>query len=248
MAEFPVSGYRLMIVDDDAMTRAVLGLLAGQAGFVVEGFGSGAEALARLAEGGEMPHGILADMQMPGPSGETFVRLARAACGDGSGAEKMVVLAMSASPVAEEQLRWYDGFLRKPFGMDEMRAALDGAGRLIAAERAGAAVVLKLRTLAELAGAMTPERLRELYRLVLGDADARLLELRQAAAGGDEQRWRTTAHQLKGSFAMVGAEELAGLAAGLETGPFPVLGMESGFAEIVSAMGRLRRILEAELP
>lgn len=239
------AGYRLMIVDDDEMVREVLALLAGRAGFVVEVHSSGAAALERLAarDGGEVPQGVIADVQMPGPAGEAFARQARAMCGMGT-----CLLAMSATPVAKDELRGYDGFLRKPFSMEALCAALECEGDLATTREDESAEVLRSTTLAEISDAMEPEQLRELYRVFLADAEVRWTALRAAAESRDGDAWRQAAHQLKGSCGMVGAAELARLAGEWEAGGLPGVGEEAPFAEVEAAMARFRHVLAARLP
>lgn len=243
MSEFPSAGYRLMIVDDDEMVREVLRALAKRVGFVVEGFGSGTAALERLGAGGELPHAVLTDVHMPGPSGPTFAGLARSVCGSGT-----VVLAMSATAISAGQLHGYDGFLRKPFSMEQMCAALEAGGVYRPNEGAEAAEVLKTATLEQLLETMGPGRLRELYRVFLVDAELRLATLRRAAVSRDRSAWRAAAHQLKGSCGMVGAAELEGLAGEWEAAELPGVGVESPIKEMAGALERLRGVVAAQLP
>ncbi len=228
-----------MIVEDDEMTREVLGLLAEGEGFAVEAWGSGAAALEALAVGAQ-PQGVLVDMRMPGPSGETFARLARGACGEGT-----MLLAMSATALGAEEIRGYDGFLLKPFSMEEMCSALAGVR---VREESGPADALKVATFEQLERAMGRERRRELYRVCLADAETRIAALRGAAAARDGEGWREAAHSLKGSCGMVGAGELAEMAAEMERGGLPGVDDEGPFAEMTAALARLRRILDAPLP
>jgi CheY-like chemotaxis protein len=63
---------RVLIVDDDEDTRQALAEALTDAGFVVESFASGAEALLRMEKRGA-PDVILLDLRMPGMDGEHFL-------------------------------------------------------------------------------------------------------------------------------------------------------------------------------
>jgi CheY-like chemotaxis protein/HPt (histidine-containing phosphotransfer) domain-containing protein len=110
---------RVLIVDDDAMSRAVLEVLLERAGYAVQSAESGDAALALLNRGREAPGLILTDIQMPGTTGEQLAEGLRRVCGPAT-----LLLAMSGSGPAAESIARFDGFLLKPFTMEQVAAAL----------------------------------------------------------------------------------------------------------------------------
>jgi CheY-like chemotaxis protein/HPt (histidine-containing phosphotransfer) domain-containing protein len=110
---------RVLVVDDDAMSRAVLEVLLAGAGYAVESAESGDTALALLGQGREAPALILTDIQMPGLAGAALAAELRRACGPTT-----LLLAMSGSDPARESIVRFDGFLLKPFTMQQVAAAL----------------------------------------------------------------------------------------------------------------------------
>ena len=104
------------------MSRQVLALLAEDAGFTVEAFESGESALSRLAEDPDpvAPLTILTDMQMPGLCGDPLARLLRASAGP-----HLRLFAMSGSNPTPDATRNYDGFLLKPFSIDDLETLLN---------------------------------------------------------------------------------------------------------------------------
>ena len=225
------------------MSREVLALLAAEAGFEVETFETGESALEALdASNSPIPEVILADMQMPGISGDSLARLLRVACGPAT-----KLFAMSGTAVPPDRTGSFDGFLLKPFSMDDLLTKLDSA---TAAENtstspAESSEILNRKIFDSLAHSMPAEQLRKLYDLSLDDAEARIEVMRQAIAADDEDAYRRAAHSSKGGCGMVGAVELASLASAMEeNGPQPV--DESGpLEQFLSASARLRRILDA---
>jgi CheY-like chemotaxis protein/HPt (histidine-containing phosphotransfer) domain-containing protein len=229
-----------MIVDDDAMTREVLCLLAADAGFDCAAFESGEAALAALE--GMAPDVVLTDLQLPGVAGDSLARLLRAGSGPAT-----VILAMSGTAVPPEQTEAFDAFLLKPFSMEEMSGAIE---RLASAPRAEPGPgILSESIYAAFQKSMTRDQLRQLYAMSLDDADARIAQMRLALNAGDGDAYRRAAHSVKGGCGMVGALELARMAARMEEdgwqivdGSVPPLQM---LDEFLSASARLRRILDA---
>lgn len=252
MPGFSPDGFRLMIVDDDALTLEAVSLLAEATGFEVEACESGVRALEALAElsaaGRKMPQGVLTDLQMPGMAGETLARLVRATCG-----RETIVLAMSGRLVSGEETAAFDGFLLKPFTMAGMCEALEEASagrpaRVADEEVAGPAMPVKGATFDLLAQTLTREQLRRLYELCLEDTEARMAAMRKAAEEGDDEGWRWAAHAMKGSCGMVGAGELAELAGRWERAGVPTLDSSDPFSDFAAALARVRRDLENRLP
>jgi CheY-like chemotaxis protein len=113
------SPVRVLVVDDDAMSRDLLGVLMEAEGYVVERAASGDAALALLEEGLPAPEIILADMQMPGITGSELAEALRRSCGPNT-----LLLAMSGSGSPGKVVSRFDGFLLKPFTVRDMVEAV----------------------------------------------------------------------------------------------------------------------------
>jgi len=108
----------VLVVDDDEMSRELLSVLLEGEGYAVESADSGKSALALLRQNDTPPDLVLADLQMPGRTGARLARDFRCACGP-----KTLLLAMSGSRPSEKTIAPYDGFLLKPFKIEEIAAA-----------------------------------------------------------------------------------------------------------------------------
>lgn len=229
---------RILIVDDDELSREVLALLADDAGYEVDTADSGEAALARVRR--VPPEVVLTDIQMPGTAGDELAQQLRVVCGAGT-----LLLAMSGSELGDGVGREFDGFLLKPFAMETLTAAIDGGLIRVEDRPVGAdGVVLDEAVYTKLAGSMRSSQLEELYALCRKDAETRIERMRRAASGGDDAAYRKEAHALKGGCGMVGAVELQRLATSMEERGLrddDVATLE----EFVVASERLRRILVA---
>ena len=235
---------QLLLIDDDLLSREVLTAVAEEAGFSVQGFEAGEAALAHLALHREQPASVmLVDMQMPGLHGSPLAERLRSFA-----APATLLIAMSGSPVAEPALTAFDRFLLKPFSFAEFLAAVDDAPHHAPVPPV-ATQVLSESTYNSLSHAMAATQLHDLYMLCLDDADRRMRLLREAAAAGDEDAFRRGAHSIMGGCGMVGALEMAALAAAMEDhGPPPIdnLGaLDQMVAQFFHASARLRAMLEA---
>ena len=110
----------ILIVDDEPGTVRVLASVLEDAGYRVDQASNGRIALEMLAT--ERPDLVLLDFLMPELDGcETLrtIRKTRAHAG-------LRVLMMSgvAESIVRRRCRGYDGFLRKPFGLDELLATV----------------------------------------------------------------------------------------------------------------------------
>ena len=245
MNSAPKSASRLVIVDDDLLTREVLSLLAAEGGFTVETYGSGEEVLEAL-KGAPAPDVILADMQMAGVSGDSLARLLRSVC------PRTTLFAMSGTTVTAEHTSGFDGFLLKPFSLDDLRAAIGrNPAAAVTTDTAG---ILKQSVFRAFSRSMTLEQLRQLYAMSLDDADARVATLRQAQAANDAAAYRRAAHAIKGGCGMIGALQLARIAGQMEE-EGPALRKKGSrsidhsdpCAEFLAASAHLRRILGSQL-
>jgi CheY-like chemotaxis protein len=229
---------RILIVDDDELSREVLTLLADDAGYEVDAVESGDAALEHVQR--LRPEVVLTDIQMPGIAGDELAQQLRSLCGAGT-----LLLAMSGSGLEDGVGRNFDGFLLKPFTMEMLTATISGG--LIREENDSTdadGFVLDEDVYAKLAGSMRISQLEQLYELCRKDAAVRVERMRRAASTGDDAAYRKEAHALKGGCGMVGAVELQRLATSMEERGLrddDVATLE----EFVVASERLRRILVA---
>lgn len=234
---------RLSIIDDDLMSREVLTLLGADAGFDVVAFTTGEAALERFGASGEpFPDVVLADMQMPGVAGDELAQRLRNACGAATR-----LLAMSGSPVVPERIPSFNGFLLKPFSMNDVIAKLDQVEVVQpdAADSENYSGALRRSIYDSFAKGMPREQLRKLYAMSIDDADARIELMRKALEAEDADAYRREAHSIKGGCGLVGAVELAGLASAMEElGPQTVDNI-GPLKQFLVASARLRRILDA---
>ena len=218
---------RLLLVEDDSTTREVLTLLLETDAWSVLGVESGEAALETLRVAEPRPGVILCDLHLPGVHGTALAAALRRT------APKSTLLAITASEPGGEGAG-YDGWLRKPFGAPDLRTALAAlptghpAKRLdtdeIGAESSpgGTSVselpVLATGTFLKLEQQMGL-RVKELYAFALADTGDRLFRMEQSMREGDAAAYRAEAHALKGSAGMIGAQQLAALAAVEEAVP-----------------------------
>jgi CheY-like chemotaxis protein/HPt (histidine-containing phosphotransfer) domain-containing protein len=231
---------RILVVEDDELSREVLALLLQREGYEVESVDSGDAALLHLQTMRPLPGVVLTDLQMPGTTGDALARQLRGLCGTGT-----LLLGMSASESEGGRGREFDGFLLKPFGMEALAEVIAGGRSGVGNDANGTGGgVLNWVVYEKLAGSMPQSRLEQLYSLCLTDATSRIATMRRAASDGDDGAYRKGAHAIKGGCGMVGAIELQSLATSME---------ERGLCddhiasldEFMLACERLRRILVA---
>ena len=264
---------RILLVDDDELSREVLALLLEAEGYEVTAAKSGQAAidLVETQAGAAvvaLPDVILTDMQMPGICGEELrARLAEicgtthrasvmaaGASGTAARASGTVILAMSGTRPSDAALKNFDGFLLKPFTMEELHRAIDGLqaakqeteaeGLDVTAAIHSDVVILDVRTFVELSQRMQKQQVSELYGMCLRDSVSHVLGMDVCARESDEEGYRRHAHAMKGSLGMVGARELQAMAAEAET--YNLRSMLQGPVtkdNLLSGMKRLRSML-----
>ena len=249
MPDLPVRD--LVVIDDDEVSRELMLLFAAEAGFRATACESGDAELSWLRTGARIPHVILADMRMPGTSGTELAHQLRQLCGPAT-----LLLAISATPVLPAELLGFDGFLLKPFTPAELLAALKAAPEAPASASKPLAPAPELEshpdealspaTYSSLAASMPRQQLRALYTLCLDDAVRRIELMRGAASAGDAEAYTQGAHAIKGGCGMVGALQLAALAADMEQQGLAFDGNIDTLDRFLTATDRLRRILDAQ--
>ena len=81
---------RILVVDDDELSREVFSLLLQGAGYTVETAESGDAAMAHLQTSSSLPEVILTDLQMPGTTGDELARKLRDLCGPATDRKSVV--------------------------------------------------------------------------------------------------------------------------------------------------------------
>jgi CheY-like chemotaxis protein len=117
----PDSGSSILLVDDDAFIRGIVGSLISRLGFITVLASTGEEALAELAIGLE-PALVILDMDMPGLGGAGTLPLIRE-----QRPELPVVIATGrVNAQVYELLQSYSHvtLLPKPFGLKELKEQL----------------------------------------------------------------------------------------------------------------------------
>ncbi len=116
---------RILVVEDDAETRAFLAKALGEAGWNVEAVGSGREGLYHATGGGF--DALVLDRMLPDLDGLSLLKSARAA---GVATPAILLTAMSAIDERVRGLReGADDYLAKPFSFAELEARLEAVLR-----------------------------------------------------------------------------------------------------------------------
>jgi PAS domain S-box-containing protein len=111
----PVPSLHVLIVDDNATAREVLGDMAVSLGWSVEALDSGEAALARMADRTARPFDlVLLDWRMPGLSGIDTARRIRELERDGRRRNLLVMVTAHGRDALAESADLLDGFLTKP--------------------------------------------------------------------------------------------------------------------------------------
>lgn len=214
-----LAGGRVLLAEDNDVNRTVFRRMIQLLGVECDAVADGSDAVDAML-GGTPYDVVLMDLQMPRTDGLEATRRVRAAgCGT-------PILALTATALHGDRSRCLaagmDGHLSKPITLPELRAALEPYLRGPAEEPAAAP---------EPPGEDPPD-LRKLYELeeqledramvvatvtmFLGQLDARRAALAEALRTRDHDALRATAHTLKSSSALLGADPLAEACAQVE--------------------------------
>ena len=261
-AEQAVRGAYLLLVEDNEVNQEVAQQILHDAGVRVDIVGNGALALARIAAADY--DGVLMDCQMPVMDGYQATRKLR----QDPRYANLPVIAMTANAMVGDKEKCLEAgmndFIAKPIDVAQLFATLarwiaprrdpDAAasGGTAAAPEAPAA--RPQQALAPIAGLKMEAALRrvggnlDLMRKLLGrfvetqlDAHSRIVAALEA---GDLDAATRDAHTLKGLAGNIGADALAGHAAGLER----VLSEGGAGAALEPALAALREELDQLLP
>ncbi|MGA9717785.1 MAG: response regulator [Acidobacteriaceae bacterium] len=225
---------RVLLVDDDPIVLELVSLLLADSGAEIVRAIGGQEGLRDLKPPSRLPDIILVDHQMPQVSGTDIARYIKSLP-----LPRPRVIAMSASPLPQDELALFDDYLAKPIDRDLLRAAISGSLARSAAPSlppaAGLPPSLDSSTVTKLQAIMPPSAIRELYTVYLADTRQRIREMERFSAEGDDASLRRCAHAVKGSAAMAGVPGIATIAAGLEAGELPRRDHENLFHQMRSA-------------
>ncbi len=240
---------KVLVIDDDDVSRELLTLLLTAQGYTVDAADSGEAALQHLQQSPNSPPGaILTDLQMPGISGSELAQQLRSAC-QVADSSQTLLLAMSGSWPDDATLRGYDDFLLKPFTMQDFAAALTKKTRAEVSTGVNhsphSPACLDEDVYGKLAGSMQPGQLQQLYTLCLSDIEARIARMRAAVSNGDDALYRREAHAIKGGSGMLGATEIHTLAAAMEAQGLADANHVASLDEMLLSSERLRVILIA---
>ena len=271
-----IGAVSVLIVDDDEVSREVLATVFTVEGYAVRTARDGGEAVAMLDAEGYKPRVILMDLRMPGLNGANLISQLRSRVRVGresayeSGA-RTAILAMSASEPRGEAAVGADGFLRKPFGTEELEQMLlrsereaaqmeeDAAWAIRPGEKglsghstdkglSAGVPVLDRSKLEQLRALMPEASLRQIYTAATADLRRKMPDLDRAIERGDAKTVRHMGHAIKGGCGMVGAAEAAELGAILEAEGNELDNSRAIASQLRDAIDRLEDILVREFP
>jgi PAS domain S-box-containing protein len=222
---------RILVADDNALSRGVLRHQLGSLGCRSDGVADGREALAAAAA---VPYDlILMDCVMPEMDG--FAAAAAIRARPAAAGRRLAIIAMTTNALAGDRERYLaagmDDYVSKPVRVEELAAAI---GRCF-----GSVDPAALQRLREMGDDGAVKNLLDGYA---ADAQARLAGLRAAAAGADAAVLESLSQALKGSSGTLGARGVERLAARLEA-----LAREKRFEEAVPLVAALESELAGTL-
>lgn len=111
---------RVLVVDNEATIREMLKIILDTEGYIVDQAADGGEALTAIRKA--QPDVILLDIKMPGIDGYEFVSLYKDTPG-----KKAPIVVITAAQSAAKAAADLDacGYLGKPFGVDQLLAAVN---------------------------------------------------------------------------------------------------------------------------
>ena len=213
----PFAGGRVLLAEDNEVNALLLGRMIGLLGLTCDTVSDGTDALELLRH--HQYDAVLMDVHMPRVDGIAATRDLRAR----EGGERTPVLALTASAAADEEQRCLeagmDGFITKPVGIAQLRAAL--APHI---ERASATTAVppgppmldpgRLNDLVDQLGDV--DLVRETVAAYLEELGPRTRAIDDAVASDDRDAFRMLTHSLKSSSAMLGAVAMSQHCAGAE--------------------------------
>ncbi|WP_114394507.1 response regulator [Oleisolibacter albus] len=261
---------RVLLVEDDAVSRTLTTTLLEQAGHRVTVAGNGREAIRRAGEGGLDV--VLMDLRLPGQSGMAATRRIRALPDPAAASVPVVALSGSLSRDQRDECRaaGMDLHLPKPVTAEALSHVLAQAIRLLpdrfrqpagggtAAESGAtgseaAVPVLDRTTLDGHLQVLGPGRMAHIIDSFLRAAPETLAAARAGAESGDWETVSRAVHKLASGAGTVGLSQLAALARAAEQAADrgDPAAAQAGFDAVLHAYGRalpLMQVYRAGLP
>lgn len=231
----------VLIIDDDMVSREVLGTVLSMSGYTVHTACDGAQSLSILDAGNSSPEVILMDTQMPGLSGVALIEELRKR-------SKAKIYAMSGSDAPRAVIAGADGFLPKPLGPEALQIILEQHAPEVSPGMPQESPAIGPAALAQLRSMMPEHAVREIYSVLLEDLDKRTIALQCAIQQRDAAEVRRLGHAIKGGCGMTGVWEIARLGERLEAESDQLDNSATIVSQLQGASRRLRRMLEAEFP
>ena len=243
-------GARVLVAEDKIVNQKVVSYQLQMLGHSADVVSNGREALEALERA--QYDIVLMDCQMPEVDGyEATAEIRRR-----EGASKHTpIIAMTAYAFESDRKKCMaagmDDYICKPASPETLEAVIArwaAAPRPVPPESSIEGIIDPAALAGFRSGARErgDDRLTELVGLFLSDAQSLLGSLRGAAAEGDAEALRRTAHALKGSSSVLGIRTMAALSQELEQasgGPAPVV--NALLARMEEEFGRIRRACEA---
>jgi CheY-like chemotaxis protein len=235
----------LLLVDDYAANRQVARVLLTRSGYAVEEASDGQQALEAMV--GTRFDAVLMDCEMPVLDGYCAAAEIRRREG-GTHRTPIIALTASIAPADVERTlaAGMDRHVAKPVVIEQLLAALDA---VLGLARAPQEPVLDPGRLSQLRRLYPDNRdLRAFADEVAKDSRARIAQLATAARAGDARAVWQTAHTLKASCTLTGAQHVLALLADVETrGRAGEAPDEARVALLQDAYGEAAAALAAEL-
>jgi two-component system sensor histidine kinase/response regulator len=218
----PISVGRLLLVEDNPVNQEVALAILEELGLQADCAWNGEEALEKLAAA--RYDVVLMDCHMPKLDGYATTRRLRE-LEAAAGKARLPVIALTANALSDDAEQCFaagmDGYLSKPFSIDELYVTLKPYERKAPASPRGPAVsaldeqaLKQIRALRKPGG---PDLLKRIVGLYITNSRALVDSLRASITSSDAAAVLQAAHSLKSSSANVGATELTKLCATLET-------------------------------
>lgn len=219
--EANLSGFRILLADDNEANRKAAGWLLEKMGCRVDFAINGLEALRKASE--SEYDVILMDLMMPEMDGYSATRAIRAHQGEG---RKTPIIALTAGVLKKDQDRVFtegmDGFIPKPFKKNELLSVLSGIKRRVwdSSYALEQHVIEEIAVFNRAAALEIYDHDKEILDAVietfLQNTPPLIEKIREAMSMNDFSEVARLAHTIKGSSSYIGAEALRGAAEALE--------------------------------
>ena len=220
---------RILVVEDDGVTRAMLGEQLAALGFAYDLARRADEALEMLEH--RTYDAVLMDLELPGMDGYEATAEIRRREGNNRHTVVIAHTAHSAGAIVRRcASAGMDDFLAKPVTLSELAQVLDTWAQPAPSSKpaptmtdADSAAALsrefdkdRLAEIEELSKASGQNILAKLARTFLADLPGRLAALETAIERGDLKTFASEAHALRGASGTIGAKQFANLCASAE--------------------------------